>query len=329
MDLELERFKRDVNLSEFAASVGYQLVRRERSAGGKWRGSSPASILMRHPSTNDKIVIRRDVDGHWTYFSVRDDRDSGSVIDFIQHRRPVSLAEIRVELRDWLHLERPAVAPELYRSPLRIQTRDALAVAATYARACPGGASTYLDERGISLATLRNKRFADTFRIDSRGNVLFAHRDPERPSQIVGFEIKNRGFTSFAPGGRRTLWTSNPQQGDDRLVILEGTIDALSYHQIHPSARARYISTAGSLGAYQLQLVQRAVAEMRAGGVTIIATDNDQAGERIAGRIEELIAGSFRTRRHRSPVGKDWNDCLRAHERQRGDRGRGERPLGR
>ena len=100
MDLELDRFKRDVNLSELAASMGYQLVRRERSSSGKWRGSSPASVLMRHPSTNDKIVIRRDVDGHWTYFSVRDDRDSGSAIDFLQHRRPLGLGEIRAELRD-------------------------------------------------------------------------------------------------------------------------------------------------------------------------------------------------------------------------------------
>lgn len=39
---------------------------------------------MRHPSTDDKIVIRVEGDGHWTYFSVRDARDNGTIIDFLQ-----------------------------------------------------------------------------------------------------------------------------------------------------------------------------------------------------------------------------------------------------
>jgi hypothetical protein len=33
---------------------------------------------MRHPATHDKIIIKRDTDGHYVYFSVRDDRDNGS-----------------------------------------------------------------------------------------------------------------------------------------------------------------------------------------------------------------------------------------------------------
>jgi hypothetical protein len=60
---ELERFKREVNLTELAASLGYRLVQRGQTASGRWRGSSAASISMRHPETDDKVIIRRDRDG--------------------------------------------------------------------------------------------------------------------------------------------------------------------------------------------------------------------------------------------------------------------------
>jgi hypothetical protein len=35
----------------------------------------------------DKIIIKRDDDGHYVYFSVHREDDSGSIIDFIQQRR--------------------------------------------------------------------------------------------------------------------------------------------------------------------------------------------------------------------------------------------------
>jgi hypothetical protein len=112
---ELERFKRDVNLTELAASLGYHVIQRGRSAAGAWRGSVASSISMRHPDNDDKVVIRRDRDGHWTYFSVRRARDNGTVIDFLQNRGARTLGEIRKQLREWLHEDRPVVPVELYR----------------------------------------------------------------------------------------------------------------------------------------------------------------------------------------------------------------------
>ena len=71
-DSELEKFKTAIDLRAYAAKQGYVLDRKD-----SWRGSA----VMRH-ANNDKIVIKRDADGHWVYFSVRDDQDSGTVIDF-------------------------------------------------------------------------------------------------------------------------------------------------------------------------------------------------------------------------------------------------------
>ena len=92
MDEELDRFKR-VDLCAYAVSRGYRLVRRETKCGGGTRGSTASSLLTRHPVTNDKLVVRLDRDGHWTYFSVRDDRDNGTIVDFVLRREPAVLPE--------------------------------------------------------------------------------------------------------------------------------------------------------------------------------------------------------------------------------------------
>src|SRR5215471_609273 len=70
-DIELERFKTEVNLAELAYSYGYELDRKE---------SSRTSFVMRHQD-GDKIVVATDTDGHGIFFSIRDDRQHGSVID--------------------------------------------------------------------------------------------------------------------------------------------------------------------------------------------------------------------------------------------------------
>jgi len=88
LEAELDDFKREIDLRQYAAAIGYELDKRE-----SWRGSA----VMRRGG--DKIVIKRDTDGHYVYFSVRDDADHGTIIDFIHHRERLSLGETRTELR--------------------------------------------------------------------------------------------------------------------------------------------------------------------------------------------------------------------------------------
>jgi hypothetical protein len=64
---ELKRFKTEINLTEYAASEGYEIDEKE---------SSRNSVVMRHPS-GDKVIVARGFDRHWIYFSVRNDRDNG------------------------------------------------------------------------------------------------------------------------------------------------------------------------------------------------------------------------------------------------------------
>jgi hypothetical protein len=303
-DSELNRFKRDVHLLRYAVErYGYQ-----RNVDGSTRSSH----ILGHPTTGDKIIVRLAADGHWTYFSVRDEHDNGTVIDFVQRRAPSSsLGDVRKELRHWLGtappdraewqvLACPAPAP----NPKR--TQDAFE-AGRLAKT-----SWYLESCGLARETLSNSRFAGTWRIGVRDNVLFPHHDDA--GALTGFEMKNRGFTGFSTGGTKSAWQSNALADDRALVVAESAIDALSYCQLHqPEALAyRYLSTAGAPSANQFKLLARLFSQLPRGCAVIAAVDHDAAGDWLATHYESLASRLTRLdfRRHSPEHDKDWNDVL-------------------
>jgi hypothetical protein len=304
-DHELDRFKRDIHLVAFAVQrYGYVRDRRE---------SSRACHVLRHLGSNDKIVVRQDQDGHWTYFSVRDSGDNGTILDFVQARGARSLREACDELRQYLGSPPPAIdfPPAPQRS---VDTRSA---AEAFDRALRADNSVYLNERGIRAETLADARFADTWRIGPRQNVFFAHRDDD--GVITGFEIKNRGFTGFATGGRKTAWQSVQRPDDRALVVTESAIDALSYHQLHPerAAATRYLSTAGHPSPAQIELLDRLFSALPASSTVVAAVDADSAGETLARGLHELTRrhAELGFRRDAPTAAKDWNEVLQRVER--------------
>jgi len=304
-DDELHRFKSDIHFLHYAADrYGYLRDRRE---------SSVSSHVLRHPGTDDKIVVRKDRDGHWTYFSVRDDRDHGTIIDFVQRRgRHPSLGSVREELRSWLGTPRPL--PETLELPRHSPRAQQRPVAEVFEAARVASACDYLAARGLRPETLSDLRFAGTWRIDRRGNVLFAHRDES--GALTGFEVKSRGFTGFAAGGTKTAWQSRACPGDQKLVITESAVDALSHYQLYRDA-ARYVSTAGAPSSAQMELLGRLLARLAPETIVVAALDSDAAGHQVASRIEALtrcLPHLYFSRD--TPMGaKDWNDVLQHVER--------------
>jgi hypothetical protein len=304
-DAELHRFKSDIALPRYAVErYGYQRNPKK---------STRSSHALRHPITGDKIVVRLNPDGHWTYFSLCDDRDHGSIVDFVQ-RRGVhhSLGKIRQELRAWLGTPRP-VDPLWDVCTRPAPALDLARVAEVYAAARAVATCPYLETRGLSPKTLSDPRFADTWRLGPFGNVLFAHRDEN--GVLTGFEIKNRGFTGFATGGSKSAWQSATHGDDRELVVTEATIDALSYHQLRPqgAARRRYLSTGGNPSPRQWATLDRLFAALSPGAVVVTAVDHDDAGEKLAGALARSIKdhAHLTSRRETPIIGKDWNDVLR------------------
>lgn len=302
-DPELESFKTNIDLRAYAAGQGYQL-----DGKASWRGSS----VMRHPVSDDKVIIKRGLDGHYIYFSVRDDRDNGTIIDFVQYRQRLTLGTVRKELRPWIG-QPPIPVPSFPALPKT--EKDRMKVEAAYARmedAVNGHA--YLErERTLPGALLALDRFAGRVRIDDRGNALFPHFDG---NGLCGYEIKNRAFTGFAAGGTKGLWLSHELPDDARLVFCESSIDALSHAVLFPDDHTRYASIGGKPNPMQPELMRAAIARMPHGSEIISAMDADSDGRKLADVIRNAVALSGRLDLRftvQEPFGhKDWNDQLRS-----------------
>lgn len=300
-DDELGRFKKEINLSEFSASLGYALDKRE---------SSRNSAVMRHANGDKIIVARSEGSGDWIYFSVRDDRDNGTIIDFLQNRTGVNLGKVRKRLREWRGSPRPDIQPSLFIRDLLPVSRDRAKVLEGWERAKVCTSLPYLTGRGIGPDVLALDRFTGCVRVDQRNNALFPHYDQ---GGLCGYEIKNKGFTGFAPGGIKGLWSSQTQANDNQLVLVESAIDAFSYHILHGDGLTRYVSTGGELNPQQPALLREAVEKMPAGAVILIAFDYDEGGEKIAEEGRAIIPPERITRRVLPDVGsgKDWNEMLK------------------
>jgi hypothetical protein len=316
---ELEDFKARINLSEYAAACGYRLDRKASSRN--------SAVMVRSPG--DKIIIALGADRHWIYFSVGEDRDSGSIVDFVQNRQGGTLGDVRKELRPWLEGRSPGLsrpAPEAFLPTLEPASKDLIQVRARYEAMKPiEGGHPYLEnERRIPADVFCNSRFVGRIRTDSHQNAIFPHWNQDG---LCGYEIKNRNFTGFAPGGEKGLWGSRISPDDTTLVIAETAIDALSYFVLKHPPRARYISTAGALNPIQPTLILSAMNKLRRRGETILALDNDNGGVQLAAKIATIFgqinAGGCVLITDLPPTpGEDWNDVLqdcgaqiKAHDR--------------
>lgn len=309
-DEELDAFKR-LDIREYAATLGYAEDARE-----SWK----TCTVMR--DGRDKIFCLIDIDGHWIYYSFHEpgnplkktaNKQGGTILDFIQGRKGLSFGQIRKELRPWLgrpSLPLPRFAPLL---PFR-STPDRNRVEHAYRQTAPADRHPYLEQaRAIPPALLSSPRFAGRVRIDGRGNAVFPHFDHDG---LAGFEIKNTGFTGFASGGTKALWTSHDRPDDRRLVLTESAIDALSYAALFPDDRTRYRSIGGQISPQQPALITAEITQMPLGSAIVCATDNDDAGHQLAAIVENAVQATERsdiTFRVHVPAsnGADWNDVLR------------------
>lgn len=299
-DQELEDFKR-IDLRQYAAAQGYALDPKEKSRR--------SAVMIRD---FDKIVVKLNGNGHYIYFSVRDDNDNGTIVDFVQRRRRMSLGEVRKELRPWVGR---SAAPLPLFPPMERTSKDLYAVELAWRRMEDEPQHPYLiRERCLSPALLSSPRFAGRIRIDERGNAVFPHFNAEG---LCGYELKNRGYTGFAKGGEKGLWISRTWQSDKRLILAESAIDALSHAGLFPDPSARYASVGGALNAKERELIGAAVQRMPAGAEIVSAMDNDDAGQKLTEIVRQVVAETGRTdvsfRAHfPDQDGADWNDVLRA-----------------
>lgn len=314
-DDELTRFKSVINLVEYAECNGYQIDKKEISR---------ASTVMRNG--DDKIIVATDADGHGVYFSIRDDRDNGSIIDFVQKRTGANLGQVRKVLRPWIGgtaqagtLQRRPEAERPSR-PLR-SNADRQQVLLSFSKMLPvEGHHDYLQkERKIDAKTLNDARFSAQIRVDARNNAVFPHYDR---NGLCGYELRgvptiDQNGKSFAKGGEKALWHSSNLGTASRIVIVESAINALSHAQIKRDMEAGYVSIGGCMSDKQRDLVAGLLEKAAERGVTIVLSmDKDEPGRVMEEQIRKLAPDGLKIERQEPVHGKDWNEELKqSHEK--------------
>ncbi len=301
--LDFSRFKSEINLTQYAAHLGYEIDRKK---------STRSSIAMRCGA--DKIIISRR-GSLWVYFSVSDDNDNGTIIDFAEKRTNKSLKEIGCFLQSWIGGGVVLPEPKNYAHEVEEQVYDPARVANVFKRCRPVTNHAYLEGRGLTGGLLSSPRFAGRIYTDRYQNAAFPHYGVQG---ICGLELKDAEKAVFVKGSEKTLWRSNVRAGDDTLILSEAVIDALSHAALFPNENAIYAATGGGMSPEQAEIIKHAVRGIKNLKRIVLITDNDTGGDRLTDKIQNAIAESgFSgeiTRHSPDTRGDDWNDVLKATE---------------
>ena len=299
--IEFARFKHEINFIQYAQSLGYEIDQKK---------TTRHSIAMRQ-GISDKIIVSKK-NGRFIYFSVYDQRDCGAIIDFIQNRTPKSLFEIGKELQLWLDGFVDISPPHPSINLSDAETYDPARISRLFNYCSLARNHAYLKSRGITQDVLKSSRFAGRVFQDKYKNAVFPHF---KNGHACGLELKGKNISLFVRGSEKTLWRSNFFKNDDRLVIAEAPIDAISYQILHNLSTAFYVATSGGFSKTQSNLIKRFIEDFNQFKTITIATDNNVGGDQITKRLYRIIQGTKfkgRIKRH-SPDqnGQDWNNVLK------------------
>ena len=251
-----------------------------------------------------KIVLKKASDC-WVFKENRTG-DAGGVIQFWQAETGANLGQVRKALRDMI-----GVAPATRQStaPLdRDSSRDHTAARQQWMSARP---VNVLEPPEIAAKRALDPdvlvRFHNDVRVDRRGALLFAHRG--ETGDITGFEVRSPSWKGFANGGTKQLAVFGDVATANRIVVVEGGIDALSLAQMEGRSDTAYVSTGGGVSRRALDQLK----SLAAGKTVDLAFDADAAGDQLAAQIATALSGVAIAERQRPPSAyKDWNALLQA-----------------
>jgi len=269
-ELNFNQVKKDINLVDLVLTLGYQ-HNRAKSGSDIEKGRFHTFDYKGKPGL-DQVIIYKNTAGDYLYFNRADDRDKGSVIDFLKHRIENPRidgvvaspgkniwASVIENAKRFLNLpvtER-STSHQLQQRIEPVQRGDAY-VPDFLRKTTPLTDTAYLKHRGLSSETLASPLFAGRI----LNHVHTGESKDGRPykfvntafpqlyqDSIVGLEIKANGFKGQAADSLNSsaLWLSNTNSKTTTLVVAESAIDALSHYQVKQPTNALYASTSGQL----------------------------------------------------------------------------------
>jgi len=292
-------FKEFIDLIQYAASFGYDLDQKK----------STVHQTVMHLDRVDKIIVSRR-NGIWIYFSVYDDNDNGTIIDFVKNRTDQSYLEIAQTLHDWSG--EPSVINKIRRvSCDNKSSYEPLRIHRIFNRCATLIRHRYLQKRGIQPSFLKSSRFFGRIFQDDFGNAVFPHF---KQRLVCGLELRNQDIDLFIKGSEKSFWRSNVFKDDTTLFIAESPIDAMSYEVLFAPKNGFYLATCGGFSKKQQLILEEFIKQLSNTYSITVITDHDQGGHRIANKVIQVLETmNFKgaIQRHSpSEIGKDWNDIL-------------------
>ena len=292
---ELDRFKRDIDLVDYAQRQGYEIKKESRR--GDWH----------HLVKDEEHVIVTRKGDHQVYLNTGDDRDAGSIIDFAKTRggagHGLSLGQVRQQLREYLDgtpaparvYATPPDAARLSSLPVGDPAQEQAAAEERKTRLISEVLGvkkeltdrTYLHSRGLEDSTIDSPAF--------QGRIFTAQQNEHKNTAfplyneqgLASVEQKNEHYKSLLPLPKNGIWVSHPTQGKDtpveRIVVSESAIDSLSHFQLKHGQDPRntmYVATSGTPTEAQVALIQRVIDKQEPKEV-VLANDRDAGGRQF------------------------------------------------
>ncbi|WP_324680169.1 toprim domain-containing protein [Hymenobacter sp. GOD-10R] len=281
-ELNFSQVKKELNMVDLVLTLGYQ-HNRAKSGSDPQKGKFHTFDYRGNPRL-DQVIIYKAPSGDFLYFNRADDRDKGSVIDFLKFR----LENPRIDgitavpgKNIWTSVIENArrflsvtVPPRQESSTLQkaiepVQRGDQFIPDFLLATTTLTD-TRYLNSRGISNETLTNACFSSRILNHIREGKTKDGQDykfvntafPQLyKDKIVGLEIKANGFRGQAADSLSSsaLWLSNSGNKTHTLIVSESAIDSLSHYQLKQPNNTMYASTAGFLTDNKVAEIRRLV----------------------------------------------------------------------
>ena len=291
---ELDRFKRDIDLVDYAQRHGYQVEKEGKQ--GNWHQLK---------KDDEMLIVTRKGD-HQVFLNPGDDRDKGSVVDFAKTRgaegHGLNLGQVRQELRQYLD-GNPA-PPREYAQPVDVAKLNNLPVGPEQERQAQEERKTRLISEVLGV----NKELTDRSYLHSRhiedktidapafqGRIFTAQQNEHKNTAfplyneqgLASVEQKNNDYKNLLAVPKNGVWVSHPTEGKDtpvaRVVVSESAIDSLSHYQLKSEQEKKntiYIATSGTPTEAQVALIQRVI-DKQAPKEVVLANDRDAGGRQF------------------------------------------------
>lgn len=242
--------------------------------------------------SNHSVSVKR---GYRGYRDFETD-ETGNNIDFLVNHMGYTVVDAVLALCNECddHTERTAVSSDFVKVPPIFPE----SLRGTYKQLY-----AYLIKRGIQRDTIDHliaQRLI--YQSESHNNIVFINRERDWAEIHGTYTYSERSYHGIAKNSRHDgFWWFRTARDAEIVYVCEAAIDAISLYELHRIqgvTKPAFYASIGGVGK------QDTINRIKKQKQTIIAVDNDSAGEACRRRNAELESII--------PIHKDWNDDLNA-----------------